>query len=651
MAIARFTLVKIYSGEDGKPAVLPWSPGGYEQPGLSTTHRLHGVTTTESAVGDQVATMTSGYLRGVTAQNSETWEVGDMLWAKSDGSITHTRPAAPLPIVHIGTVFEDEGGGTFAVDVNVYLIPSIAELSGVSLEEPVSKDAFIYNAATHVWEPRQLEMEDLGDVDLTGAADGDVLVWDSSSGRWIASPPPSASVAALDDIGDVDVPAPDDGDVLVWDSSSGRWINAPAAEGPGALALNDLTDVDTTGVDDGYVLAFDEGSGEWKAVENSATVAALDDIGDVNAPSPGDGDVLTFDSGASEWVATEPSSVPTTYNVDVQTFTTPGDGAWTKPTDFTPKWVLVRIWGAGGGGGGGGCSSSTTKRYGGGAAGGGAHNEYLFLASELNAEEDLHVGTGGPGGAGATGPNLSGQDGTNGEASTFGDGVRLYAGGGGAGPGAGYGGGTAYCGGGGGGTAGNGTAGSSAIGLGGMPVTAALTSPTYHWGQTGGGGGNGGYAPTYNGSWAEHGGGGGGSTVNTPGSSEGGNSMYGGGGGGGGGSVDYTPAVVVGKPGGGSGVFGWTWSDWNGDGGAAGNCGASPTAGGDGANGGANKGGGGGGGGGSSATADTSGAAGGNGGTRGGGGGGGGAGSGPTAGFTGGDGGDGGRGEIVVISY
>jgi hypothetical protein len=168
--IARFTLVQIDSSSAGKPMVIAWNPATYEQPGLSTAHKLLGVTMTEADTTELVAVMKSGYLRAVTEQNSESWAVGDILWAKNNGSITKTRPAAPLPLVFIGTIFADEGtGGPFTVDVNVHVIPSLGELSGVSVETPADLDVLIYKASTNVWEPRQIDHG----TDLAGLADND----------------------------------------------------------------------------------------------------------------------------------------------------------------------------------------------------------------------------------------------------------------------------------------------------------------------------------------------------------------------------------------------------------------------------------------------------------------------------------------------
>lgn len=163
--IPRFTLVQVDSVASGKAKVKPWTPGASEQPGLSSGHKVVGMTMSTSEVNELVSVMQFGYMRAVTEQNSESWVVGDLLWAKSDGSVTKTRPAAPLPLVFIGMIFQDEGtGGPFTVFVNVKVLPSLGELSGVSVETPADKDVFIYKDSTDVWEPRQLVVADIADA-------------------------------------------------------------------------------------------------------------------------------------------------------------------------------------------------------------------------------------------------------------------------------------------------------------------------------------------------------------------------------------------------------------------------------------------------------------------------------------------------------
>lgn len=155
--IPKFTLVEIVSGYGGKPTIQAWAPADWEQPGLASAHRIQGVTMTDSEYNEPVAVMREGYIRSCSAQNSETWAVGEILWGRSDGSISHTQPGAPTPLVVVGVVFADEGGGLFTIDVDVRVLPSFGELSGLSVETPEDLDLVFYNATTHVWEPRPLD--------------------------------------------------------------------------------------------------------------------------------------------------------------------------------------------------------------------------------------------------------------------------------------------------------------------------------------------------------------------------------------------------------------------------------------------------------------------------------------------------------------
>lgn len=155
--IARFTLVQIATSSSGKPTVVAWSPGASEQPALSTSNKLLGVTMTASNDTEPVAVMKHGYMRGVPGSS---WSVGDSLWGTSGGTVSKTRPAAPLTQVFVGTVYESEGGGLYSVNVDVRILPSIGELSGVAIETPADKDVFIYESGSTLWRPRRLAAVD-----------------------------------------------------------------------------------------------------------------------------------------------------------------------------------------------------------------------------------------------------------------------------------------------------------------------------------------------------------------------------------------------------------------------------------------------------------------------------------------------------------
>lgn len=64
----------------------------------------------------------------------------------------------------------------------------------------------------------------------------------------------------LDDINDVDITSAEDGDALVYYATSGKWVNGNI---PIPIDLSDLSDVDTSGVTDGQILKYNATSGKF----------------------------------------------------------------------------------------------------------------------------------------------------------------------------------------------------------------------------------------------------------------------------------------------------------------------------------------------------------------------------------------------------
>ena len=248
----------------------------------------------------------------------------------------------------------------------------------------------------------------------------------------------------------------------------------------------------------------------------------------------------------------------TTYAADVQTFDTAGTYSWIKPTSFTPRMVMVKIWGGGGGGGAGTASASANVRHGATGGGGGAHATYLFFASELPQTVKVEIGVGGAGGLIV---NAAGKNGGNTNFGTY-----LTAGGGGGGVG-GISGAAAASGGAGGGSGRNTVSVSSTIGGVGQTATGSIGGqPLYNQatvtgGSVTGAGSSSSILFTALGEkgnlCAEFGGGAGaGHAAATTGTGYGGSSHWGGGGGGMGGSLTAATAPVNPGSGGTSGYAG-----------------------------------------------------------------------------------------------
>jgi hypothetical protein len=94
-------------------------------------------------------------------------------------------------------------------------------------------DNFVYDGTKGAWKLVTIagnDLTDLNDVTITTPADGQALVYDSSSGDWV-NEAVAADLSGINDIPDVTITGtPADNEVLAYDNSSGDWINQTAAE-------------------------------------------------------------------------------------------------------------------------------------------------------------------------------------------------------------------------------------------------------------------------------------------------------------------------------------------------------------------------------------------------------------------------------------
>ena len=88
---------------------------------------------------------------------------------------------------------------------------------------------------------------DLFDVTISTPANGEALIYNSTSGDWENSTV-SATVAALNDIGDVSAAAPNDDDLLAYNSTSGDWETRPQATNTTVSTTSTAAAIDNKGV-------------------------------------------------------------------------------------------------------------------------------------------------------------------------------------------------------------------------------------------------------------------------------------------------------------------------------------------------------------------------------------------------------------------
>lgn len=117
---------------------------------------------------------------------------------------------------------------TFLVDGSMYLVlqnhtsdltfdPDASNIIGAIYQLMFQFDATAYSLLT--------------DVDMTGLADGNGVIWDATAGMWL----PFAYIQTIEGLGGTNIVTPTEGDVLTY--VGGEWINqAPAGAGGPALA-------------------------------------------------------------------------------------------------------------------------------------------------------------------------------------------------------------------------------------------------------------------------------------------------------------------------------------------------------------------------------------------------------------------------------
>ena len=123
----------------------------------------------------------------------------------------------------------------------------------------------------------------MSDVDFDNLQNGQVPVYNSTSGKWENSSG-GGGASALNDLTDVTITSASNGQVLKYDSANSKWINANESGG-GASSLNDLTDVTITSASQGQVLM--KGSSNWENAslsKSSVGLGNVDNTSDLNKP-------------------------------------------------------------------------------------------------------------------------------------------------------------------------------------------------------------------------------------------------------------------------------------------------------------------------------------------------------------------------------
>lgn len=96
---------------------------------------------------------------------------------------------------------------------------TLAGLTDVAIANLADGDAIVYDLATTKYINKALEFTDLADVAIANLADGDAIVYDLATTKYINK------AISLDDLADVDIAAPADAETLTYVAADTKWKN------------------------------------------------------------------------------------------------------------------------------------------------------------------------------------------------------------------------------------------------------------------------------------------------------------------------------------------------------------------------------------------------------------------------------------------
>lgn len=144
----------MFDGSVGASGVLKGKPS---TTGITQGQLIMGVATMDMATNAFGYVTSFGLVRGINttgASVGETWADGDILYYNPAyvGSLTNVEPVAPNAKVIVAAVVNAGSGGSGSLFIRPTFLPSLNDLSNVYAPSPANGDKLIYNSTSGRWE-------------------------------------------------------------------------------------------------------------------------------------------------------------------------------------------------------------------------------------------------------------------------------------------------------------------------------------------------------------------------------------------------------------------------------------------------------------------------------------------------------------------
>ena len=258
---------------------------------------------------------------------------------------THWDERVELPTMNDNEVLVGSVGGTGVATDTLNQGDIVASSGGLDIKSGVIINADVKSDAAIAESKLALDhstdslntaisnkaISNLSDTTITTPiGDGDVLLYDDNSSKWVNSDslanhladtnnPHDTSMANLDDTNVNDRQTLADGDVMVYDLANTDWVNSPSLKNhlsdtnnPHTTTLANLDDTTITTPQDGDAIIYDNNSSKW--INTPLPGGAISTLSDTTITSPQDGELLQYDYANSKWVNSD--DIPTRIEIN-----------------------------------------------------------------------------------------------------------------------------------------------------------------------------------------------------------------------------------------------------------------------------------------------------------------------------------------------
>lgn len=149
IAITKGQPVYVFGGQGDRITVKL----AYNTSDVTSAQTIGIVVTSSIAANNKGVIIIQGQLDGLSLFPTSTWSDGDFVYlGATAGTVTKTKPYAPNHLVYLGYVTTANNGSAGRMYVKVQNGYEIDELHNVSAQTPANGDILVYNTSTSLWE-------------------------------------------------------------------------------------------------------------------------------------------------------------------------------------------------------------------------------------------------------------------------------------------------------------------------------------------------------------------------------------------------------------------------------------------------------------------------------------------------------------------